>query len=239
MNHTPTETEYTPVFSFEVKELAEDGSFTGYAATYGNKDLGGDIIERQAFADTLRESKGRVPILFNHSWMRPIGYGIEAKEDDHGLLVVGEFTLGSTDGRDAYETAKHAAKRKQPHGLSIGYSVRGEDGADMRGGTRRLKALNLHEYSMAVFPMNPKARIREVKSEASLRECEEFLRGFGMSKDEAKSFLSAVAKGRDVSEAKAETPGRDVAGEWFAALTKELQLFTLMTKFQEFSRHGR
>ena len=47
MNHIPTETEYTPVFSFEVKELGEDGSFTGYAATFGNKDLGGDVIERQ------------------------------------------------------------------------------------------------------------------------------------------------------------------------------------------------
>ena len=239
MNHIPIETEYTPVFSFEVKELAEDGGFTGYAATYGNKDLGGDIIERQAFRETLLESKGRVPILFNHSWMRPIGYGIEAKEDDHGLLVVGEFTLGSTDGRDAYETAKHAAKRKQPHGLSIGYSVRGEDGAVIRGDSRRLKALNLHEYSMAVFPMNPKARIREVKSGASLRECEEYLRGYGMSQSEAKKFLSAVESARDVSGSPVDPPTRDVSGEWYAALTKELQLFTLMTKFQEFSRHGR
>jgi HK97 family phage prohead protease len=235
MNHIPTDTECSPVFSFEVKELSEDGIFTGYAAVYGNKDLGGDVLEREAFAENLTEHKGKVPILFNHSWMRPIGYGLEAKEDDHGLLVVGEFTLDSTDGRDAYATARHAQKRKQPHGLSIGYSIRGEDGAEMRGQVRRLKKLNLHEYSMAVFPMNPKARIREVKSGATLRECEEYLRGYGMSGSEAKRFLSAVEVARDVSTYAADPPQRDVSGD-FASFLNDARDFTLKLRLKEFSR---
>lgn len=231
------ETEYKS-FAFEVKDLTEDGTFTGYAATYGNKDLGGDVIERGAFAETLKEHGGKVPILFNHSWMRPIGYGLDAKEDERGLLVTGEFTLGSTDGRDAYETAKHAAKRKQSHGLSIGYSIRGEDGAAMRGETRRLKSLNLHEYSMAVFPMNPKARIREVKAGATVRECEEFLRSFGISNAEAKKFLSAVAGARDESDAAGIPPDRDDSGVKIDSLLREFELFTLMSRIQEFTRHG-
>src|SRR5262245_5567959 len=199
--------EYSGVFGFEFKELNDqDGMFSGYCATYRNKDLGGDVIEPGAFAESLSENKGRVPILFNHSWMRPIGYGVDAKEDEHGLLVTGEFTLGSTDGRDAYETAKHAQRRKQPHGLSIGYSIRGENGAEMRGETRRLKAVNLHEYSLAIFPMNPKARIREVKSDATIRECEEYLRGFGMSQREAKQFISAVEATRDVGASLSDLP---------------------------------
>ena len=237
MNNTRIETEYKAL-PFEVKELTDDGTFTGYASTFGNKDLGGDVIERGAFADTLKENGGKVPILFNHSWMRPIGYGLDAKEDDHGLLVTGEFTLGSTDGRDAYETAKHAAKRKQRHGLSIGYSIR-DGGAEQRGEARRLKALNLHEYSMAVFPMNPKARIREVKAGASVRECEEFLRNFGVSHAEARKFLSAVAEARDDAEAAGIPPGRDDSGVKIDSLLCEFELFTLMTRMQEFTRHGR
>lgn len=233
MNNIPIELDYSPAFAFEVKELTEDGIFEGYAATY-HKDLGGDVIERGAFAETLKEHGGKVPILFNHSWMKPIGYGIEAQEDERGLLVRGEFTLGSTDGRDAYETAKHAQRRKQAHGLSIGYSIRGEDGAAMRGDVRRLKSLNLHEYSMAVFPMNPKARIREVKSGATLRECEEYLRGFGMSQREAKQFLSAVEAARDVSDS--DSPTRDVFGAKFASLVSDARQFTLIQKLQEFSR---
>ena len=247
MSHLiPTETEYSPAFVFEVKELTEDGIFEGYSSTFGNKDLGGDVIERGAFAETLKEHGGRVPILFNHSWMKPIGYGIDAKEDDRGLFVRGEFTLGSTDGRDAYETAKHAQRRKQPHGLSIGYSVRGDEGAAMRGDVRRLKAVNLHEYSMAVFPMNPKARIREVKSGATRRECEEYLRGFGMSQLEAKKLISAVEATRDV-DAPTYTitsltgllvdglfPTRDVDGKCESFL-RDLQEFALLQKMREFT----
>ena len=38
MSHLiPTETEYTPAFVFEVKELTEDGIFEGYASTFGGK----------------------------------------------------------------------------------------------------------------------------------------------------------------------------------------------------------
>ena len=244
-HHIPTDTEFSPAFVFEVKELTEDGVFEGYASTFGNKDLGGDVIERGAFAETLKEHGGKVPILFNHSWMKPIGYGIDAKEDDRVLLVRGEFTLGSTDGRDAYETAKHAQRRKQAHGLSIGYSVRGDEGAAMRGDVRRLKSVNLHEYSMAVFPMNPKARIREVKSGATLRECEEYLRGFGMSQREAKQFLSAVEAARDVSVSDGTglsgisldrfIPTRDVDGKQCESLFRDLQEFALLQKMREFT----
>lgn len=236
MNNTQIETEYKAL-PFEVKELTDDGTFTGYASTFGNKDFGGDVIERGAFVDTLKENGGKVPILFNHSWMRPIGYGLEAKEDDHGLLVVGEFTLGSTDGRDAYETAKHAAKRKQRHGLSIGYSIR-DGGAEQRGEARRLKALNLHEYSMAVFPMNPKARIREVKAGATWRECEDYLRSVGLTQLEAKSFLSAVGLARDVTGTIGIPPARDVTGEKLESFLHDFELFTLVTRFQEFTQNG-
>ena len=40
---------------FSVKESSPNGEFTGLASTFGNVDLGGDIVMRGAFTKTLRE----------------------------------------------------------------------------------------------------------------------------------------------------------------------------------------
>ena len=44
-------------FEFEIKELSEEGQFTGYLSTFGNVDAGDDMIEPGAFKKTLREKK--------------------------------------------------------------------------------------------------------------------------------------------------------------------------------------
>ena len=43
---------------FELKEIADAGTFSGLGSTFGNVDLGGDIVEPGAFAESL---DGRVP----------------------------------------------------------------------------------------------------------------------------------------------------------------------------------
>ena len=51
----------------QLKSVSEsDGTFTGYAGVFGNIDSYGDILVKGCFADSIAESKGKVPILANH-----------------------------------------------------------------------------------------------------------------------------------------------------------------------------
>jgi hypothetical protein len=54
-------------FTFEVKSLGDDGTFEGYASTFGNKDSGGDVIMPGAFAKSIRTKGVRgVKMLLDH-----------------------------------------------------------------------------------------------------------------------------------------------------------------------------
>ena len=179
-------------YELEIKAVEDAGQFSGYASTFGNVDLQGDIVEPGAFTATLAKSKGRVPILMAHQGGRIVGFGTEAEQDDKGLKVAGAFTLDADDGRNAYAIAKHAAGVGHRLGLSIGYGVR-KNGAsyDEATGIRHLTALDLYEYSIAAVPANPQARMTRVKSDARLttKEIEETLREAGFSQNEAKRLM--------------------------------------------------
>ena len=181
-------------FAF-TKELTEAGQFEGHAAIFGNIDLQGDKIKRGAFAESIEESGGRWPVLMAHNTGRVVGFSTGAEEDSKGLKVAGEFTLDSDEGRNAYATARHAMRLGQKFGLSIGYSIRGEDGAsfDENTGIRTLKNLTVWEFSLASLPANPRARMTAVKGADSwtIREFEEHLRDVGFSQAEAKRIASA------------------------------------------------
>ena len=42
-----------------LKADSEDGTFSGYASIFGNKDLGGDVVEEGAFVKSLRRRKAK------------------------------------------------------------------------------------------------------------------------------------------------------------------------------------
>jgi phage head maturation protease len=95
-------------------------------------------------------------------------------------------------------------------GLSIGYRVdpKGVE-YDEKGKTRMIKSVDLMEISAVTFPMNPRARVQQVKgTERSVREWEQFLRDEGsLSRNEAKAAASAVTKALEQRDAvKEETP---------------------------------
>lgn len=188
--------------SFEFKELTENGQFDGHAAVFGNVDLQGDRIKRGAFARTLEATRGRWPILMGHLMSRVVGFSLGAEEDAKGLAVTGEFTMDSDEGRNAYATARHAARVKSPLGLSIGYGI-GKDGAkfNSESGVRDLTDLDVYEFSLAAVPANPRARVGRVKAAGALwtvRECEEILRDAGFSQSEAKCLISSLKGQREV-----------------------------------------
>lgn len=152
-------------FELELKEISEEGLFTGYASTFGNIDLGGDIVDSGAFKKTLKESKGKVPILAHHDTRNQIGWNMTAIEDEKGLLVTGQLDLNVQKAREQHSLMKMAKSLGARPGLSIGYRTIKAEPDKTNPTVRRLKELKLLEYSVVVFPMNEMASIDDVKQQ--------------------------------------------------------------------------
>jgi HK97 family phage prohead protease len=151
--------------SIEVKMDEEQniGVIEGFASTYGNVDLGGDIVEKGAYTQTLKHKGGKVPLLLDHDYRTSALAGIGYLEDsDAGLKLRGEMPLDVPEVANAYRKIKFLADRGMKMGLSIGYetikSITGDNGV------RRLKELSLHEVSITPFPMNTEALIMSAKA---------------------------------------------------------------------------
>lgn len=156
-------------FAFEVsstKEVTENnqqyGIIEGYASTYSNVDLGGDVVVKGAFTKTLADynSKNRpIKMCFQHSGFDIIG-GFDPNQiidDDKGLFVVGKINLDVQRGKEAYALAKQGVLTD----MSIGYVTRD---FDIQGNVCYLKQIDLYEISMVGNPMNTEAQISAVKS---------------------------------------------------------------------------
>jgi uncharacterized protein len=142
---------------FEVKAIAEDGTFEGLAAVYGNTDLQGDVIAPGAFTRTLADHGNQVPLLWQHNMAAPIGKAT-LTDTPAGLAVKGKLALGVSVARDAYESLKAGILS----GLSIGFdTIR----ATPENGKRVLKELRLFEISLVTFAANPEAMVTAVKAD--------------------------------------------------------------------------
>lgn len=197
---------------FDVEEMkfadGKVGAFSGYGAVFGNVDAGGDLIERGAFKQSLREweDKGKLPpMLLQHGGgifgggvddMLPVGKWTSMEENAKGLKVEGElFAMTTERGQYIYEGLKAGAI----DGLSIGYRVKEYTlGTKPNEPRRRLKTLELRELSIVTFPMNDRARVGSVKSIKTIREFEDFLRDVGgFSHAQAKAIASQGFKASD------------------------------------------
>jgi len=145
--------------SFEIKSFEETDvdnyTIVGYASTFGNVDLGNDIVMKGAFADDLKACNTKT-ILWQHKMDQPIGKGCFT-EDDKGLKV--EIKLPKSDSF-VRERVIPQVKVGSIQGMSIGYMV---DEYEYEGNIRLLKKLTLLENSLVSIPMNPKAEIESVK----------------------------------------------------------------------------
>ncbi|MFA6204557.1 MAG: HK97 family phage prohead protease, partial [Gallionella sp.] len=161
----------------EIKAIGDTGTIEGYASIFGNIDLGGDVIERGAFKEIVKNSSGMVVVLNQHNTRDPIGVA-EVKQDDKGLSFKGQFILEAASARSAYALAKGGALT----GMSIGYDVLEGGAKILESGIRQLKSLKLWEISLVTFGMNPLAGIDSVKQAGNIttiREFEDFLRDAG------------------------------------------------------------
>lgn len=154
----------TKSFKVKAEESEESGSgyFVGYASVFGNVDSYGDVMEKGAFSDTLKEWEGRkIPVFYGHDLTNPennIGYVESAEEDDTGLLVRCVVdTEGPSNGPIVYKLLKEGRIDR----MSFGFYV---NDADHKGGVTYIKKVSLLEVSVVPAPANPEAAINEVKS---------------------------------------------------------------------------
>ncbi|MEM9676742.1 MAG: HK97 family phage prohead protease [Pseudomonadota bacterium] len=177
-------------------QLAQDGSFSGYASVFGEVDLGRDRVQRGAFARSLREKgRGGVRMLFQHDPSDPIGTWQVIREDAHGLFVKGQITRSSKRGAEILELMRDGAV----NGLSIGFRTR-RSNLDRKAGIRTIVDADLWEISIVTFPMLPQARVEQVKSAygapkkagpPSKREFERWLtRDAGLTRMEARTVMT-------------------------------------------------
>jgi len=148
------------IFPLEIKRgsITETGRFTGYASTFGGEpDEVGDVILKGAFAKALQHherSQTKPAMLWGHDMSEPVGKWLSFAEDAHGLLAVGQLTLGTRRGREAFELLRDDALS-----LSIGFSI-APGGSTTRNSTRYITDIaRLFEVSLVSVPANPRAKI--------------------------------------------------------------------------------
>lgn len=140
-------------FKLSKKGFTEDEEyyyFKGYASTFGNEDLGGDVVLPGAFLVSLKE---RTPKLcWQHDIKDPIGVFTKCSEDEKGLYVEGKMPKDNQHCKDIASLVKCGAIDS----MSIGYAAVDVEFAD---GIRYLKELKLYEVSFITIPMNERAKI--------------------------------------------------------------------------------
>lgn len=187
-------------FRIEIKAGPDDGlaegEFTAYASVFGNKDSYGDVVLPGAFADTLAEWKdsGNVlPLLFGHNMSDPdfnIGGVLEAKEDEHGLLVKSALDLDNPKAAQVYRLVKGRRLSQ----MSFAYDVQegGEAEREREDGSKEyiyeLRKLKLYEVSVVPIGANQETEILAVKAAQSAAH---LLGGGPLSQGSASEILKA------------------------------------------------
>jgi HK97 family phage prohead protease len=147
-------------FGFKIKSFDDsEGTFEGDLAVYGNVDLGGDVIQPNAFKRSIANQGNTVPLLWQHKQDEPIGV-LELIDTPSALRVKGKLLMELPMAQKAHVLLKSRIVR----GLSVGYDTIKEDFKD---GVRYLEELRLWEGSVVTFPMNENAVITGVKQDGS------------------------------------------------------------------------
>ena len=199
-------------------EVEIDGSFGGYASVFGLPDLGNDVIERGAFAQSLQKRKSSgVRMLWQHDAAEPIGVWTALREDARGLYVEGRLAKGVARAREALELMRSGGL----DGLSIGFrTIRARK--DARTGLRHILEADLWEISVVTFPMLPQARVSTIKAQLpTVRQFERWLtRDAGLSRAAARTV---IAKGYAALAGHEDRNGRDAIRQDEAALAQRMR----------------
>lgn len=218
----------------EFKADGDKGQFSGYASIFGNVDLGGDVVTKDAFKEIVANEAGQVKVLFQHDSMGrtpsgglPIGLAT-VEQNAKGLKFSGSLVMD-----DPFVQRVHThMKAGTLSGMSIGFDVLPGGARLLESGVRELSGLKLWEISPVTFGMNPKAGIMAVKGGGvmTLREYEEHLsehlwdanvKGGRLSRDDIKLLAARGWKGFE--EARDASDPEKQAKAAIAGMTEYLQ----------------
>ena len=174
-------------YQIELKAVNDAGEFEGYAAIYDSVDDGNDSISRGAFAKTLAEGSGNLPLLWAHNQAEPIGR-VQLRDSPKGLAATGRLALSVSKAQEVYTLMKEGIVK----GLSIGFKTVKEEYV---GTVRRLKEIRLYEISVVTLPMQPEAQIVSVKAQKSGPDMTEALEMFRNAARDLKDFHRRMIEG--------------------------------------------
>lgn len=194
-------------------ENDESGKISGYASTYNNPDLTGDVMLPGCYDVVLNKIKSSrvMPVMFfsHDRWSVPCGTWDEINSDEKGLYVSGRINRDLESGKEIYSALKFGSLS----GLSVGFSFSPEGVEENDSGGFDFKTIDdLFEISICAMPCNQSARIDAVKSLdvesiTDYKTAERYLRDAGsFSREQAKTFISCLKSvfthERDVQEHK-------------------------------------
>lgn len=145
-----------PVKIDDMKLSGDEWRVDGYASTFGDKDLGDDIVVAGAFDRTLARGH-KIRFLHSHRMEMVLGLPKSLTADTKGLL--GQFKISRTRlGEETRVLLQDGALDS----FSIGYVPKKFDFIE-DGQVRQLKDVELLEVSVVALPMNPNAIVTNVK----------------------------------------------------------------------------
>lgn len=201
------------------------GRFEGYASKFDGNDSYGDTIEKGAFANTLA-SHATPKMFINHrAWDLPVGKWLNLVEDEVGLKVEGELTVGMAAANDLRLAMQHGTV----DGMSIGFMLGRDDYTWKDGMEGRIihRVSELVEISVVTFPADGAARIDvdsvkgALDSINTITDFEHFLRDSGSFSKGLATALTSRAK--DIFR-------RDAGGSLEAKAAQELS--ALLDRYQ-------
>lgn len=149
-----------------------EGVLVGYVTTWDSRyPIGRDryeVIQRNAFDESIARSGGVFPLFFEHDWTNkevPCGF-FTASADDHGLRVDAQLFLDTDKGKSVWLAAQAGALRE----WSIGFGA--EDSGiryDAATKTEFIEVGDLLEASVCIRGKNPATEMIEVRSGARER----------------------------------------------------------------------
>jgi len=197
--------------------LAE-GTFTGYASVFGNKDLSGDVVQPGAFTATLaawKASGNVLPVYWGHDGGDPfsnIGGVIDATEDAKGLLVSCQLDIEEMRAAKVYRLLKGGRVTQ----MSFAYDIveGGPAKNEALGDYYSLDVLDLFEVSVVPRGMNQETEILSVKHLTEAVKAGRVLSAVNESSlRDARGAIDSVLSALDAQDGKSAHPGGNNQGQ--------------------------
>lgn len=185
--------EFKSVSRLHMKQFdVEAGEIKAYVTTFGNEDLVGDIMDTKAldgFVERFNKAENSsLPMLWEHNRQEIIGEWKSFEIDEKGVIGKGQLYKGVSKADDVRIYLEKGAVGS----VSIGFMSKDYETLDSGG--RKFNEIDLFETSIVITPANPQAQIVSAKTddgEIDIRLLEKALRDAGLSRTEAKTFISA------------------------------------------------